>query len=406
MNRKLTEIVLPWLILVLMLPMLVMLFTVKPVEAGCPCEDDGGSSPPRATRTVNVDVNPSGGGDVEVEGRVPSSYPAKRTVTKGSRVRLEAQPAPGYYFVSWSGDLISNDNPADVRINTNTTIVAHFFPEEFVSEDEMLHIVIPEGTIVLDKDGGPLVSLELTINETPLPPPPEANIVWLTYDLGPDEASFAQAITITCSYDPYEIPLEVAEENLVIAYYDEDVGEWLVLPSVVEMVNNTVMTLVDHLGTFTIMAPVPIPVPIPVLVPASFTPSSLSIFPLEANIGETVSISVLVTNTGEQEASYSVTLKINEMVEETREITLAGGSETVTFTTAKDEAGTYSVDVNSLPGSFMVKEAPLMVEEEPQSQPPAPSTEVKWPILGPILAVVIFLTIFLSIRLRRRRAFR
>jgi hypothetical protein len=401
MNRKLTKIALPWLILVLMLPMLVMLFTAKPVEAGCPCEDDGGSTPPRVTRTVSVDVSPSGGGDVEVKGGVPGSYPAKRTVTKGSRVHLEAEPAPGYYFVSWSGDLIGNDNPTDVRIDTNTTIVAHFFPEEFVSEDEMLHIVIPEGTIVLDKDGEPLIGLELTINETPLPPPPEANIVGLTYDLGPDGASFDQAITITCSYDPYEIPLEVAEEDLAIACCDEDVGEWLVVPSVVDMVNNTVTTLVDHLSTFTIMAPVPIPAP----VPAAFTPSSLSIFPLEANIGETVRISVLVTNTGEQEASYTVTLKINEMIEETREITLAGGSETVTFTTAKDEAGTYSVDVNSLHGSFIVKEAPLMVEEEPQSPPPAPPTGVKWTILGPILAVIIFLAIFLPIRARRGRAF-
>ena len=337
---------------------------------------------------------------------MPSSYPAKRTVTKGSLVHLEAQPAPGYYFVSWSGDLIGNENPTDVKINTNTTIVAHFFPEEFVSEDEMLHIVVPEGTIVLDKDGEPLTGLELIINETPLPPPPEANIVGLTYDLGPDGISFDQAITITCSYDPYEIPLEVAEEELVIACYDEDAGEWLVLPSVVDVVNNTVTTLVDDLSIFAIMAPVPIP------VPAAFTPSSLSIFPLEANIGETVSIRVLVTNTGEQEASYTVTLKINEVIEETREITLAGGSETVTFTTAKDEAGAYSVDVNGLPGSFTVKEAPLMVEEEPltveeepQSQPPAPPTGVKWTILGPILAVVIFLAIFLPIRVRRRRAF-
>jgi len=331
---------------------------------------------------------------------VPGSYPVKRTVTKGSLVHLEAQPAPGYYFVSWSGDLIGNENPTDVRIDTNTTIVAHFFPEEFVSEDEMLHIVVPEGTIVLDKDGEPLTSLELIINETPLPPPPEANIVGLPYDLGPDGASFDRAITITCSYDPYEIPLKVAEEDLVIAHYDEEAGEWLVSPSVVDMVNNTVTTLVDHLSTFTIMAPVPIP------APAAFTPSSLSIFPLEANIGETVSISVLVTNTGEQEASYTVTLKINEMVEETKGIDLGGGSETVTFTTAKDEAGAYSVDVNSLHGSFIVKEVPLMVEEEPQSQPPAPPTGVKWPILGPILAVIIFLAIFLPIRVRRRSAFR
>jgi len=402
MNRKLSKIALLWLILVLMLPMVVMLSPAKPVEAGCPCEGDGdGSSPPPpATRTVSVDVSPSGGGNVEVKGRVPDSYPATRTVTKGNRVHLEAQPAPGYYFVSWSGDLIGNENPTDVRINTNTIIVAHFFPEEFVSEDGMLHIVVPQGTIVLDKDGEPLIGLELTTNETPLPPPPEANIVGLTYDLGPDGTSFDQSITIACSYDPYEIPLEVAEEDLVIARYDEDVSEWLASPSVVDVVNNIVTTLVDHLSTFAIMAPLPIP------VPAAFTPSSLSIFPLEANIGGTVNISVLVTNTGEQEASYTVTLKINEVIEETREINLAGGSETVTFTTAKGEAGTYSVDVNGLRGSFMVKEVPLMVEEEPQSQPPAPPTGVKWTILGPILAVIIFLAIFLPIRVRRRRAFR
>jgi len=325
-------------------------------------------------------------------------------VTKGSRVHFEAQPAPGYYFVSWSGGQIGNDNPTDVEINTNTTIVAHFFPEEFVSEDKMLHIAVPEGTIVLDKDGEPLTGLELTINETPLPPPPETDIVGLTYDVGPDGTSFDRAITITCSYDPYEISLRVAEEDLVIACYDEDVGEWLESPSVVDVVNNTVTTLADHLSTVTILAPVPIPPP----APAAFTPGSLTISPLEANIGEMVRISVLVTNTGEQEASYTVTLKINEMVEETREITLGGGSETVPFTAFKYEAGTYSVDVNSLHGSFIVKEVPPVVEEEPQPQPqpPPPPTGVKWTVLGPILAVIIFLAILLPIRVRRRSAFR
>jgi uncharacterized membrane protein len=400
MNRKLTKIALPWLILMLM-PMLVILFTAKAVEAGCPCENDN-NNPPPATKTVNVDVSPSGGGDVEVKGQVPDSYPAKRTVTKGSRVHLEAQPAPGYYFVCWSEGLTGNDNPIDVSIDTNTTIVAHFFPEEFVSEDEMLHVAVPEGTVVLDKDGEPLTGLELTTNETLLPPPPKADIVGLTYDVGPDGTSFDQAITITCSYGLYKNSLEVAEEDLVIAYYDEDAGEWLESPSVVDVVNNTVTTLVDHLSTFTILAPIPTPPP----APAAFTPSSLTISPLEANIGEIVRISVLVTNTGEQEASYTVTLKINEMVEGTQEIDLGGGSETVPFTAFKYEAGTYSVDVNGLHGSFIVKEAPPVVKEEPQSQPPAPPTGVKWTVLGPILAVIIFLAIFLPVRVRRIRALR
>lgn len=393
MNRKLGKITLPWLILVLVLPMLVVLFAAKPVEAGCPCQDNNDSPPLPETRTFSVDISPPGDADVAIDEKVPDSYPTTRTVTKGDYVRLEAVPASGYYFVSWSGDLTGSENPTEVKIDTDKEIIAHFFPEKFLSEDEMFRIVIPDGTTVLNKDGELLTSLELTINETPLPLPPEANIVGLRYDVGPHGTTFDQPISITCSYDSYVNSLEVAEEELVIGYYDDDVGKWLELPSVVDMMNNTVTALTEHLSTFTIIAP------IPPLAPAAFTPSLLSISPLEANIGETVSISVLVTNTGEQEASYIVNLKINEMIEETREITLAGGSETVTFTTNKDEAGTYSVDVNGLHSSFVVKEIP-------QSPPPESPTRVKWTIVGPILAVVLFLLIFFPIRLIRRRSFR
>jgi hypothetical protein len=40
----------------------------------------------------------------------------------------------------------------------------------------------------------------------------------------------------------------------------------------------------------------------------------------------------------------------------TKGVTLAGGaSEEVTFTTSKDAGGTYAVDLNGLPGTFVVK---------------------------------------------------
>lgn len=300
-------------------------------------------------------------------------------------------PASGYHFLGWSGDLTGNENPTDIRATRNKTITAHFIPQQFTSDDEVLSIVIPEGTIVLDEEDELLSSLELVVDETPPVPPPEANIVGLPYNLGPPGATFNQLITITLSYDPADIPPRVAEEDLILAYYDEDAGEWVELSSVVDTANNTITALVDHFTTFAIIAP------IPPLIPAAFTPSSLSISPLEVSVGETVSTSVLVTNTGEEEGSYIVALKINEVIEETKEITLASGSETVTFTTAKSEAGTYSVDVNGLSGSFMVKEVPL-----PSAPPPTTLEGVKWAILGPILAVVVFLTIFLPIRLWRR----
>ena len=70
-----------------------------------------------------------------------------------------------------------------------------------------------------------------------------------------------------------------------------------------------------------------------------------------------MNISVIVSNTGEQTGKYSVVLKINNAVEETKEVTLAAGAnQKVTFTVTGKAAGTYAVDVSGLTGSFTVTE--------------------------------------------------
>ena len=92
-------------------------------------------------------------------------------------------------------------------------------------------------------------------------------------------------------------------------------------------------------------------------VPATFTVNSLEITPTEVDIGEEVTISVLVTNTGDATGSYEVTLKTDDVVIATEEvIDLAGGaSQKVTFTTASDSAGVLVVDVSGITGSFVVR---------------------------------------------------
>ena len=123
----------------------------------------------------------------------------------------------------------------------------------------------------------------------------------------------------------------------------------------------------------------------------------------EISIGETVTISIQVSNTGEEEGSYAVTLKINEIAEETKEITLAGGaSETVTFTTSGNKAGSYSVDVDGLTGSFTVKE---VVEEPPPPAPPEVKPEFNWPVLGGIIGGVVVVALIVFFVVRRRRAY-
>ncbi|HUV46243.1 MAG TPA: hypothetical protein VMW45_04165, partial [Dehalococcoidia bacterium] len=62
--------------------------------------------------------------------------------------------------------------------------------------------------------------------------------------------------TITFIYDPDDLPEGVDEGDLVIAFYDEEAGEWVELVCVVDTVNNTITASVSHFTTFTIIGAV------------------------------------------------------------------------------------------------------------------------------------------------------
>lgn len=129
----------------------------------------------------------------------------------------------------------------------------------------------------------------------------------------------------------------------------------------------------------------PVPAPSPPLppdtTPATFNVSDLSIAPTEVDIGETVNITILLTNTGGQSGSYEVTLRVNGIIEASKKVTLAAGdSELVSFSTIKNTAGTYSLEVDGLTGSFTVKEKPVA---PPTTQPPT-----NWLVIGGIIAAI------------------
>ena len=77
-----------------------------------------------------MNVSPSGGGDVEVEHHAPSSYPYTYPYPGVVEVLLEAVPAPGYDFVSWSGHLTGSTNPVDVTVDCSKSITANFSVKE------------------------------------------------------------------------------------------------------------------------------------------------------------------------------------------------------------------------------------------------------------------------------------
>ena len=87
-----------------------------------------------------------------------------------------------------------------------------------------------------------------------------------------------------------------------------------------------------------------------------------------------VTITADVTNSGGQEGSYTVILKINGETQATTEITLgAGESEQVDFTVSDNQAGHYLVVLGSLSGEFVS------------------SLWLNWWVIGGIVAALILL---------------
>jgi len=89
---------------------------------------------------------------------------------------------------------------------------------------------------------------------------------------------------------------------------------------------------------------------------AKFTVTDLAINPLEAEIGENVTISANVTNIGEVDGSYVLNLTINDVLKENQTILLTSGtSKIIELTAGENVEGNYTVKVGNLSGVFAIK---------------------------------------------------
>jgi hypothetical protein len=127
-------------------------------------------------------------------------------------------------------------------------------------------------------------------------------------------------------------------------------------------------------------------------LPATFTIRDLTVSPADIKVDSSITISVSVTNTGELTGSYTVTLKIDNVVIDTKEISLdAGASEKVSFTTQAKAAGTYTINVNGLTDVFTVR-------------PTEAVSVINWWLIGGIIASVVMLAVIIGLTIRRRQA--
>jgi hypothetical protein len=86
-----------------------------------------------------------------------------------------------------------------------------------------------------------------------------------------------------------------------------------------------------------------------------FSVSNLTITPNSVKVGESISVSIIVSNNGVQAGKYSVVLRVAGVVENISDLTLPpGASQAASFTVIKDTPGDYYADIDGIGGFFTV----------------------------------------------------
>jgi hypothetical protein len=226
---------------------------------------------------------------------------------------------------------------------------------------------IAKGVVAKNKDGNRLESITITKATDADPPPIDSISMGMVYDFGPDGATFSPAVTLSFEYDRNLLPQGLGEKNLVVATWDRTSDKWIEIGGSIDTSSGTITVPVNHFSRYTIMAHVR---------PALFNISSLSVAPETVKAGDTVKVSAIVTNQGNLPGDYKVTLRLNEVEIESKNLSLAGEStEELTFSTAQDNPGTYNINVNGLTTKFTV-EKPLALASMKASNLDLSTTQV------------------------------
>jgi len=253
-------------------------------------------TPAEITHTLTMQVNGSG-----------SVTPAVGTHSYGGGavVGITAVPGDGWQFESWSGDVADpNSATTTVTMDSSKSVTANFslMALKLTSEDGMVSLVVDEGTMALSAEGVPLAKVEVLPVEEPLVQPDANRVVGRCFNLLPDGAVFDPPVEVSFRYDPALLPEGVAEEDLAVAYYDEEGSQWVELPSQVNIVTHTITASVSHFTIFAVVTPAEsapsLPsVPEPVPPPGTTSPGANLVFNwalIGGVIGGVVAVGLLV----------------------------------------------------------------------------------------------------------------
>jgi len=146
-----------------------------------------------------------------------------------------------------------------------------------IREKGPVALTIPSGTYTTNAAGNTIPTYQVQIRDNPniAPPPVGANIIGLTYDFAPSGATFSPPITLTYTYDPDLLPEGADDANMVLAFYNDATGEWVMLDCIVDPVAHTITAQVSHFTVFASLYLLPVTVPIdtePVVVEPALEP--------------------------------------------------------------------------------------------------------------------------------------
>jgi len=217
------------------------------------------------------------------------------------------------------------------------------------------------------------------VNAKTIGPTYEINAYASLNGLTPSPITISPLFTMSSAYDPNELPKNVSE--VLLSYYPNPNQGWLAMGS-----EGVVAEVGQARGTLNYFVPDTLLAKLAKVAP-NFEVSKLNINPTQTQPAQQVTISVNVSNTGGTSGDYTVELKVNGVVESTKQITLgAGANQIVSFTVAEDAIGKYQIEIASLTGEFVV------------AGPPSINW---WPIGGIIAAIILALAIWMLIRRRR-----
>lgn len=248
---------------------------------------------------------------------------------------------------------------------------------------------LDKGVRVVLADGRVPELLKFSEASEVLPPPERLVIVGKLYQFTahatalspPSPVDISPPARLLLSYDPNQVPENAIE--ISIAYYDPTSG-WQLLepvPGAVAEVGK-VHGVVSHFTPFAILARLAEP------APASFQVTNLVVMPAKVQLGEVVTVTVEVANTGGRSGEYFLVLKVDGKLCDTKVLTLAPGAvEQVSFILRGYAPGLHRIEIAGLVGQFEVVEEAVKVTEW-------------WWLIAVILCVAVVPAIYLMARRR------